>query len=244
MALGHTFPIQVRRGYDESGRSVAMPADGSRVVISSPGFNGSSSGHVRIYDFDSSETSWTQVGQDIDGEAAGDESGFSVAMSDDGSRIAIGSRFNDENGSNSGCVRIYDFDSSGTPWTQVGQDIDGEAAGDESGFSVAMSADGSRVAIGSPHISISCDGSFTCACNTGYERDGMTCTDKNECLNPFDNDCTELGKICFNIVGSFGCGTAVLVEIETDYFPRKTGWYVSHGQRSDLQCTGGDLPTS
>ena len=33
-------------------------------------------------------------------------------------------------------------------WTQVGADIDGEAAGDHSGFSVSMSSDGTRVAIG------------------------------------------------------------------------------------------------
>ena len=32
--------------------------------------------------------------------------------------------------------------------SQIGLDIDGEAAGDESGLSMAMSADGSRVAIG------------------------------------------------------------------------------------------------
>ena len=156
MALGHTFPTQVRRGYDESGRSVAMPADGSRVAIGSPGFNGSSSGHVRFYDFNSSGTPWTQVGQDIDGVTAGDRSGYSITMPDDGSRIAIVSPVNDGNGSNLGHVRIYDFDSSGTPWTQVGQDIDGDPH-DQSGYSVAMSADVSRVAIGSPHISMFCD---------------------------------------------------------------------------------------
>ena len=34
--------------------------------------------------------------------------------------------------------------------SQVGADIDGEAAGDNSGRSVAMSGDGSRIAIGAP----------------------------------------------------------------------------------------------
>ena len=54
---------------------------------------------------------------------------------------------------------------------------------------------------------IATDGSFTCTCNAGYEGDPMACADKNECLNPLDNDCTESGKICFNTVGSFGCQT-------------------------------------
>jgi hypothetical protein len=88
----------------------------------------------------------SQVGADIDGEAAGDASGWSVAMSGDGSRIAIGANGNDDNGSNAGHVRIYTL-INGT-WTQTGLDIDGEAAGDQSGISVAMSGDGSRIAIG------------------------------------------------------------------------------------------------
>jgi hypothetical protein len=135
---------------DFSGQSVAMSADGKQVVIGAylNDGNGSNSGHVRIYNIDSSGTSWIQVGQDIDGEAAGDRSGYSVAMSADGSRIVIGAPANDGNGSLSGHVRIYDIDSSGTSWIQVGHDIDGEAAGDFSGQSVAMSADGSRIAIG------------------------------------------------------------------------------------------------
>ena len=85
----------------------------------------------------------SQVGVDIDGEAAGDNSGYSVAMSGDGSRIAIGAY---GNGSSAGHVRVYTL-ISGT-WTQTGTDIDGEAAGDQSGYSVAMSGDGSRIAIG------------------------------------------------------------------------------------------------
>ncbi|MFN5603463.1 MAG: hypothetical protein ACK49V_02810, partial [Actinomycetes bacterium] len=37
----------------------------------------------------------SQIGLDIDGEAAGDESGLSMAMSADGSRVAIGAIYND-----------------------------------------------------------------------------------------------------------------------------------------------------
>jgi len=96
----------------------------------------------------------SQVGADIDGEAAGDASGWSVAMSGDGSRIAIGAGGNDDdgnadNGSSAGHVRIYTL-INGT-WTQTGLDIDGERAGDMSGWSVAMSGDGSRIAIGAPY---------------------------------------------------------------------------------------------
>ena len=73
----------------------------------------------------------TLLGSDIDGEAAGDVSGAGVSMSTDGSRVAIGAYGNDGNGADSGHVRIYDWNSS--TWTQVGSDIDGEAAADRSG---------------------------------------------------------------------------------------------------------------
>ena len=43
---------------------------------------------------------WTQLGQDLDGEAAGDDSGYSVSLS--GDRVAIGAIYNDGNGSSSG----------------------------------------------------------------------------------------------------------------------------------------------
>ena len=35
---------------------------------------------------------WMQLGQDIDGEAAGDNSGISVSLSSDGTTVAIGRR--------------------------------------------------------------------------------------------------------------------------------------------------------
>ena len=134
---------------DASGWSVAMSGDGSRIAIAAGGNdgNGSNAGHVRIYTLING--TWTQTGLDIDGEAAGDLSGWSVAMSGDGSRIAIGANGNDGNGIDAGHVRVYTL-INGT-WTQTGLDIDGEAADDSSGISVAMSGDGSRIAIGAPY---------------------------------------------------------------------------------------------
>ena len=43
-------------------------------------------------------------------------------------------------------MRVYHYD--GSAWVQVGADIDGEAEGDISGWSVSLSADGNTVAIG------------------------------------------------------------------------------------------------
>ena len=85
--------------------------------------------------------SWNQVGQDIDGEAVEDYSGWSVSSSD-GQTVAIGAFENDSNGTDAGHVRIFSY--NGASWNQVGQDIDGEAAEDRSGISVSLSSDGHR----------------------------------------------------------------------------------------------------
>jgi len=132
---------------DFSGYSVTMSDDGSRIAIGAQynAGNGDASGHVRVYQF---QDSWEQLGDDIDGEALGDFSGSSVAMSKDGARIAIGATYNDGNGDASGHVRVYQFQDS---WEQLGEDIDGEASSDKSGYSVAMSDDGARIAIGAQY---------------------------------------------------------------------------------------------
>ena len=71
------------------------------------------SSDLRVYDWTGS--AWVQAGADIDGEAANDDSGFSVALSSDGSRVAIGAILNDGNSGNSrddrGHVRVFDFNT-------------------------------------------------------------------------------------------------------------------------------------
>jgi len=121
------------------------------VAIGAP-YNGDNSGHghVRLYTYDNDGLDWVQLGSDIDGEAAGDYSGYSVSLSSDGKTVAIGAPDNDGNGIDSGRVRLYTYDNDGLDWVQLGSDIDGEAAFDYSGYSVSLSSDGKTVAIGAP----------------------------------------------------------------------------------------------
>jgi hypothetical protein len=130
---------------DHFGVSVALSSDGTRLAVGAHlnDGTGSNAGHVRVFDW--SGSAWTQVGADIDGEAADDNFGVSVALSSDGTRLAVGGYLNDGTGSNAGHVRVFDL--VGSTWTQVGGDIDGEAAGDFFGFSVALSSDGTRLAV-------------------------------------------------------------------------------------------------
>ena len=129
--------------WDESGNSVSMP-DANTIAIGAPlnDGNGSDAGHVRIYEWNGNE--WVQKGQDINGEAEGDQLGWSVSMPD-ANTVAIGAPLNDGNGSDAGHVRIYEW--NGNAWIQKGLDIDGKVAFDESGRSVSM-PDAHTVAIG------------------------------------------------------------------------------------------------
>ena len=132
---------------DWSGQSISLNDDGTIIAIGAPFNDGHSlsSGHARIYENQSG--TWTQIGDDIDGQASGDECGWSVSLNGDGTIVAVGSRGNDNNGSNSGNVRV--FQNQSNTWVQIGSDINGENNGDMSGTSVSISSDGLIVAIGS-----------------------------------------------------------------------------------------------
>ena len=138
---------------DNSGQAVAISSDGTIVAIGAPqnsNGNGNGSGQVRVYR--NIAGTWTKLGADIDGEAAGDVSGSSVAISSDGTTVAIGAPFNDGTGNSAGQLRVYQYSNSS--WTKIGSDIDGNAASDGSGRSVAISSDGTIVAIGAPQSSM------------------------------------------------------------------------------------------
>jgi len=105
---------------------------------------GTNAGHVRVFDW--SNGSWTQRGADIEGEQANDIAGYPIALSDDGNVVAITSSENSENGSNSGQVAVYQWNSSS--WVQMGSNLNGGNAYDNFGVSVSLSANGSTLAIG------------------------------------------------------------------------------------------------
>ncbi len=139
--------IDAEASRDESGGSISLSADGTIVAIGAQKNSGGgmSRGHVRVYQ--RLGDSWMQLGQDIDGEADGDESSRNVSLSADGHTVAISASNNDGNGDNAGHVRIFRLDNTNN-WVQLGQDLEGENPGDYLG-TVSINANGSIVAIGS-----------------------------------------------------------------------------------------------
>ena len=142
--------INGERAGDGFGSSVSLSQDGTIVAIGATGNdnNGSSAGHVRIFQLNVGGNAWIQLGNSINGESTGDYSGSSVSLSQDGLRVAIGAYGNDGNGASTGHVRVLELNRSTNMWVQLGGDIEGEAVGDESGRSVSLSQDGTIVAIG------------------------------------------------------------------------------------------------
>ena len=129
------------------GYSVSISGDGLRLVAGaykSDGTSGVDSGTIRAFRFFNND--WIQLGNDIHGEMKGDQLGMSIAMSKSGSVIASGAPLNDGNGVNSGSVRVFKFD--GNDWQRLGGDIDGSAAGDAFGVSVALAREGTVLVVG------------------------------------------------------------------------------------------------
>ena len=81
------------------------------MAVGAPG-NNSSTGHARVYQYDEVSSAWNQLGTDIDGEATGDLSGTSVAISKDGTKIVIGAEKNNDSGDFAGHARVYAFNSN------------------------------------------------------------------------------------------------------------------------------------
>ena len=101
-----------------------------------------------------------QIGANIIGTNANDDSGYSVALSPDGTTIAIGepkyelqvdednNGFPDNVNQNKGRVRVFKL-ISGT-WTQLGTDLIGAGDGDLFGTTVSLSNTGTALAVGAP----------------------------------------------------------------------------------------------
>ena len=143
---------------DRFGSSVSLSSDGRTIAIGSPGSPGTThvpmAGYVRVLRMiGDNNSSWQQLGQDIDGEAIDDYFGSAVSLSQDGRTVAVGAWTNDGNGDSSGHVRIYQIESATSKWKQIGQEIDGNVADEGAGYAVSLSANGMTVVIGAPRNS-------------------------------------------------------------------------------------------
>ena len=123
--------------YDSFGNSVAVGND--KIVVGSYGDDdgGSTSGSVYVYNLDGTG----EVKITASDAAAGDSFGNSVAIGNN--KLVVGSPYDDDDGSSSGSVYVYNLDGTG----EVKITASDAAAGDNFGFSVAVGSN--KIVVGS-----------------------------------------------------------------------------------------------
>lgn len=95
------------------GTSLSLSHDGSRLALGAPppppDNNNGDAGyrdHGHTFLFAIHDDHWRAIGK-IAGEATGEQSGHSVAMTGDGGRVFVGAPTHDQEKDSSGCVRVY-----------------------------------------------------------------------------------------------------------------------------------------
>jgi hypothetical protein len=157
---------------DFFGWAGALSADGTRLAVGAPGEESNATGiggnqannsflagSGAVYVFSRSGTAWTQeayVKPSNTGD--GDWFGSAVSLSSDGSRLAVGARYESSRATGVGGSEVdntmlasgaaYVFSRSGTAWTQEAYvKASNTEAGDWFGASVSLSADGAQLVV-------------------------------------------------------------------------------------------------
>jgi len=144
---------------DPIGPSIALSGDSKRVILGRYTYTSRNAamGFVGVYEFHHDTGIWTLMGDYIEGasELYGSSFGHAVAISTDGTRIAIGdpraSSLNaDYNGDDKGTTRVYDWDSLSQAWRPITGWMYGSTS--LSGGSVSLSGDGTRLVVGESEL--------------------------------------------------------------------------------------------
>jgi MYXO-CTERM domain-containing protein len=137
-----------RGSFDQFGAHVAVSADGAYIAVGAPGAGPDDTGSVFVF---------TQVGGVWTEQAVvvptGADSGDEVSPVDldaTGTRLLVGSP-DDSSGTCTGCGAAFVFVRSGATWSQEATLLSPEAAPfEKTGWSVALSNDGTRAVVGIP----------------------------------------------------------------------------------------------
>jgi hypothetical protein len=93
---------------DSFGFSVALSSDASHLAVGARFLNLNNDQPGSAYIFEREGNDWVPVGDPIEGVALADQAGFSVSITQNGSRVVVASTANDDAGSNAGHVRVFE----------------------------------------------------------------------------------------------------------------------------------------
>lgn len=185
-----TYPLVGQPGY-LFGSSVDLSDDGSILTVASAIDNEGSSGdrleRVDIFSFDSTNQTWSLVGNSIQAEPYMHSPNVKTAISGDGRTVAM------VGNGEFGYARVYEFSREGV-WSQKGTDIATSDQWDEmvKTGALSLSSDGTMIGIGV----ISSMGILACASSpSDCHHDPGTSLDGNVAIfNYIENDWTQVGN--------------------------------------------------
>jgi hypothetical protein len=96
-----------------------------------------------VFEYYDASDSWLQLGSSIQGMEDAERLGFSVSMSGDGDRVAVGAP---KGNGGTGSAGVHEY--SGIEWILLDDIVVGKSDGDRAGFSVSLSNDGTTLAVG------------------------------------------------------------------------------------------------
>ncbi len=131
--------------HEECGTSLALSSDGKTMIVGCEGYY-SGRGKIKVYT--KVGQNWIRKGEDITGVANVDLFGASVAISGDGSVIAVGANgaWAGDTVKYAGEVHVYQWLNNS--WNVVGQTITGACENCRLGRSIDLSHDGKLLAVG------------------------------------------------------------------------------------------------
>ena len=154
------------------GECVVMSQNGDILVVGAPKYGSPTEdlGWVQVYAWDGEE--WGAMGDPLLGSVGQELLGMRLALSSNGLTLAVGSPdIGTSNVLGPGLVSVHDWD--GTFWAQRGSTLSLEGSGHGFGSSLAMQADGNRLAVGAISASLQPLGfSQEGACHV-YDWDGV-----------------------------------------------------------------------
>ena len=159
-------------GNQKFGRGVDMNDAGTKVIVGAPRRDGGGTDQGAAYIYEYSNGQWNLEGF-VTASNAGDNDrfGYDVAISGDGTKIAVGAILEDTTNTNSGAVYIYTY--SGGSWgSEVilrAHDAAQTNAGDSHlGYFVAMNSDGTKVVAGAPFHDLNASDAATTDAGAAY----------------------------------------------------------------------------
>lgn len=142
---------------DQFGIDISLSGDGTRVAVgayeSTHDFR--YTGRAHVYEWDGEQ--WIQNGQTLEGVEPGDLFGIEIAISKDGTTVAVGAPYHMRSVSYAGQVRVYHLDERTSQWELMGSVIDGTYGGDDFGRNLDLSGNGDILCVAGIHRHTTCD---------------------------------------------------------------------------------------